>query len=611
MRFARSLLVSALLSGGIALAVEALATGSVGAIRAFALGAPLMLGTLLIFGMLWAGDGLLGRPHRGAMIIAPCLIATAWLNAQKQLYLHEPLYPWDFLFVRQVLDLMPTLAADRPWAVGAVLGGLGVALALGPLVWLRRSYRGGRLQARARALRLAVALPLLAVGAYGFHPSGWWMYRDAFGLIPTNWDQSNHYKTLGFLLGFAYNGNSALVIKPAGYSQRALPSPTLASPEFPREDLPDIVVVMNEGYWDPTNLPGVTFHPDPMPTTRALASGAIFSPGFGGGTANVELEALTGFSNAFLPSGSIAYQQYIRHDTPSLVRFLRWSGYRTLALHPYYPWFWNRREVYPMLGFDEFLSLDELSTLPILGRFVSDEALAAEVIRQVEASPGPIFVFAVTMENHGPYEPRRYPSPTIAVEGSLPEELLESLRTYAEGVASGDRALKMLVEWASARPRRTIIVYFGDHLPYLGPNLSTYSHSGLIATPIKGRDLPIRDYMAIRQTPLVVWSNRGGPVRDLGAISPVFLPMIVLDLAGMSHPFFTDLLRTLRSEYRVVERRLLFRDGEEPVEGWSPSRTPILRQHALLQYDTLFGKHYARSRFFPSFEHAAAGDGSR
>ena len=38
----------------------------------------------------------------------------------------------------------------------------------------------------------------------------------------------------------------------------------------------------------------------------------MFSPEFGGMTANVEFEALTGFSNAFLPYGSIPYQQYVR-----------------------------------------------------------------------------------------------------------------------------------------------------------------------------------------------------------------------------------------------------------------------------------------------------------
>ena len=78
---------------------------------------------------------------------------------------------------------------------------------------------------------------------------------------------------------------------------------------------------MSESFWDPTKLPGVTITPDPIPTMRELRSGSMFSPEFGGMTANIEFEALTGFSNAFLPYGSIPYQQYVRRQL-SLARHL-------------------------------------------------------------------------------------------------------------------------------------------------------------------------------------------------------------------------------------------------------------------------------------------------
>ena len=66
-----------------------------------------------------------------------------------------------------------------------------------------------------------------------------------------------------------------------------------------------------------------------MPNVRAVRSGSMFSPEFGGMTANVEFEALTGFSNAFLPYGSIPYQQYVRGPVPSLATFFRSEGYET------------------------------------------------------------------------------------------------------------------------------------------------------------------------------------------------------------------------------------------------------------------------------------------
>jgi phosphoglycerol transferase MdoB-like AlkP superfamily enzyme len=93
---------------------------------------------------------------------------------------------------------------------------------------------------------------------------------------------------------------------------------------------------------------------------RRAQSGNVFSPEFGGMTANVEFEALSGFSNAFLPYGSIPYQQYVRGQVPSLPSFLKNQGYETVAMHPFEGWFWNRNDVYKSFGFDNFLSMENL-----------------------------------------------------------------------------------------------------------------------------------------------------------------------------------------------------------------------------------------------------------
>ncbi|TIT57607.1 MAG: hypothetical protein E5W60_23715, partial [Mesorhizobium sp.] len=144
---------------------------------------------------------------------------------------------------------------------------------------------------------------------------------------PIMWDQKENYASNGFALAFALNVPMAHVSAPSGYSDKAIaaierPQVTASVPD----EKPDIIVVMSESFWDPTKLPGVTITPDPIPNVRALRSGYMFSPEFGGMTANIEFEALTGFSNAFLPAGSIPYQQYVRTPTPSLATFLKSEG---------------------------------------------------------------------------------------------------------------------------------------------------------------------------------------------------------------------------------------------------------------------------------------------
>ena len=145
-----------------------------------------------------------------------------------------------------------------------------------------------------------------------------------------------------------------------------------------------------------------------MPTIRKMQSGHMFSPEFGGMTADIEFEALTGFSNAFLPYGSIPYQQDIHRPMPSLARFFNGQGYETRAIHPYQAWFWNRGNVYRDFGFDAFMSEEKLPPIRKRGDLASDDALTDEVIKEADGMTKPFFYYVVTLQNHGPYEPHRY-----------------------------------------------------------------------------------------------------------------------------------------------------------------------------------------------------------
>ena len=182
-----------------------------------------------------------------------------------------------------------------------------------------------------------MAVPVLAffVSIMDYASFSW--ARDRLQIIPMMWDQKENYAFNGFTLAFALNLPMANVAAPAGYSADAISDiPRAAGRRRVPADKPDIIIVMSESFWDPTRLPGVTHHArsDRRPCARC-ARATMFSPEFGGMTANVEFEALTGFSNAFLPYGSIPYQQYVRRPLPSLATFLRGEGYVTRALHPF------------------------------------------------------------------------------------------------------------------------------------------------------------------------------------------------------------------------------------------------------------------------------------
>jgi phosphoglycerol transferase MdoB-like AlkP superfamily enzyme len=548
-----------------------------------------------------AFDALLGRSHNGLLVVAPGALLFTWIGRQKALYLGDPLYPTDFLYSRQIVDLLPLLARERPWTAFAIAVATILAVAGLILAWRYWRQRTLRLNAKGRLWRLAIVVPALLsfVSIMDYNNFSW--ARDRLRVQPIMWDQKENYAHNGFTMAFALNLPMVNVSAPQGYSPEAINAMSVRSSAYGTGEKPDIIMVMSESFWDPTRLPGVSFNRDPIPTVRARQSGAVFSPEFGGMTANVEFEALTGFSNAFLPYGSIPYQQYVRHPLPSLATFLKSEGYATKAIHPYREWFWNRRNVYQAFGFDTFRSEENLPRLASRGPLVSDASLIEEVIREADETEGPFFFFTVTLQGHGPYEPYRYKNSSIdvATEAGVAER--EAIRTYSEGAADADRSLKKLMRWAAKRQRHTILVFFGDHLPPLG---DAYISTGYMKGRVADRRAPLADMLKQHETPLVIWSNQTGTDHGIGTVSPSFLPLHVLELAGLSHPYYTGFLGSIRDRYKVIDRHMLLSSEDVSTPDWSEKSDtdPFINRFRLLQYDMMFGERAGLDKFFPEMK---------
>jgi phosphoglycerol transferase MdoB-like AlkP superfamily enzyme len=594
-------LVSLLAAAILVFAIELIVRGDFAGTVAFFL-QPFKPGwtTIIIFALILIGlDAVLGRSHQSLMIVAPLTLVLAFVGHQKSLYLGDPLYPTDFLYARQIVALMPLLVRDRPGTAIAMAIGIVGSLSLLVYGWRLWRRRVPALSRKGRLARLTLTVPLLAffVSIMDYATFSW--TRDRLQIIPIMWDQKENYASNGFALAFALNVPMAHVSAPAGYSDKSIaaidrPDVTASVPA----EKPDIIIVMSESFWDPTELPGVTITPDPIPNVRALRSGSMFSPEFGGMTANVEFEALTGFSNAFLPAGSIPYQQYVRAPVPSMATFLKSQGYETRAIHPGTSWFWNRTPVYADFGFDDFKSEENLPYLEKRGPLASDAAMTEEIIREADATDDPVFLFAVSLQNHGPYEPNRYYNPTHKVQAPTSQWAKGSLLSFTEGAADADKGLGRLVEWAKNRRRPTVIAFFGDHLPPLGP---VYVETGFLKDNVAPRKESPDQMLLHHQTPLIVWSNRTGPAEEMGAVSPAFLPYHILTTAGISHPYYTGFLGQMREHYRVVDRNLLLTPAGEATPDWARKKEidPAIRDFRLLQYDMMFGKRRAAPDFFP------------
>lgn len=557
--------------------------------------------TGVFFLLYLAIDALIGRQHKAVLLVSPLVMLMGVISQQKQVFLTDPLYPTDLLFGRQIMELMPVLVQDRPWtAVGLALAVLASVVGLISL-WVFAWRRFRPLTKKERLTRLAVALPLLAgfVSIMDYNEFSW--VRDRLKVFPIMWDQAENYRHNGFMMAFAINLPMANVQAPSGYMIDAIDK--IPSKPMPvgttHRSKPDVIVVMSESLWDPTRLETVKLSADPMPVIRENQSGGVFSPEFGGLTANVEFEALTGFSNAFLPTGSIPYQQYVRKPIPSLATFFRAEGYTARAIHPFSGWFWNRSSVYKAFGFQTFKDVDKMPPLAKRGNFTSDEALTKEIIRQADMQEDPFFFFTVTLQGHGPYDDGRYAKTDIDVESKLDARDTRMLASYAQGVKEADSSLKMLMDWAKERDRETIIVVFGDHLPPLN---TVYQNSGYMQGITASRKGTPEQMQKEHETPLVIWSNKNGVEKDVGTISPAFLSYFILKEAGFEHPYYTGFLGAMHDKLRVIDRYMLIDAKGNGTAGWARKKTidPLVRDFRFLQHDIMFGKQYGLERFFNS-----------
>lgn len=556
-----------------------------------------------VFIGLMALDAVFGRHYQSLLVAVPLMILPAFISSQKQLYLSDPLYPSDLLFGRQILQLLPAMLKAQP--VTALAVGVALSLSAFAIVMLWRLSRRAMpvMSFKARIWRLALAVPLfVSFGSMMEYSSYSWI-RDRLNIIPMMWDQKENYRHNGFLMAFAFNIPMAKVTAPYGYGEATIADIASDSSAFAvnHSKRPDVIMIMSESLWDPTRLENVTLSKDPMPRIRAMQSGHVFSPEFGGMTANVEFEALTGFSNAFLPYGSIPYQQYVRRPVPSLATFFRSEGYSAVAVHPFQEWFWNRREVYKHFGFEEFRSEETLPPMEKRGAFASDAALTNEIIQTVDAAEKPQFLFAVTLQGHGPYEANRYAEKAVSVRGDLSDNARDALATYAQGVSEADESFARLIAWAKGRERETVIVLFGDHLPPLG---QAFVESGYMPGMVATRRAPLATMKTEHETPLVVWSSKAGLQNRIGTISPSLLPYHILKTAGFDDPFYTGVLGKVHASYSVIDRHMLMQRNGSGVPDWSiaPATLPSsLSEYRQLQFDMMFGDQFGKERFFPGF----------
>lgn len=562
-----------------------------------------LLGTLVIFILsLWL-TALIGNRIFSFSIVAILTILTGFITQQKMLLRGEPFYPSDMTMISELPFLLRMIGIP-PLFFFAAISLLSIMAILLSIFWRRKKNAKDKpadVKRKVQLTRLGFFLlfSFLIVYIGMFNRPGNLLKRsyDQYAYWIPYSQQMNYYNN-GFVGGFLYNMSTSAMLEPDQYSKTQIESITEKYKKIAEEinhsregKLSDvnIIYIMNESFSDPLQLDGLTVSEDPIPETRAAmeryGGGDVLSQGFGGGTANIEFEALTGLSME--PMASSLTTPYTQLNTrmaklPSLAAYLSGQGYETIAIHPYNTTMYKRKEVYESLDFGRFIDEDSMDFTETIGNnpYISDESAYNEILSILENTEAPSFIHLVTMQNHMGYI-GKYPDTRFSASGSANNL---AAANYFQDLSYSDQALKRLLEALEASTEKTIVVFWGDHLP------SVYGEN------IEDKN----DRLVLHQTPLLIYSNFNTIEKTFGTISPIYFANHIFEAADAEVTPYHALLMELEKALPAFEKGLYLENDSDSIkaketrEELSPETLELLEDYEQIQYDVTTGKNYSQ-----------------
>lgn len=234
----------------------------------------------------------------------------------------------------------------------------------------------------------------------------------------------------------------------------------------------DVIVIQSESFFDVRRLyapiaPHILQHFD---TTIADAhyAGQLRVDAWGANTMRAEFAFLTAVPNKSLGCYRFYPYPYIKTPLPSLARHYRERGFRTICLHPHSATFFQRDRVFPLLGFDEFIDIEEFSPHDKAGPYIGDAAVTEKILALRQQSAQPLFIFAITMENHGPLHLENISrDEELAVYETPPAFAAHNLSVYLRHLQNADLMIKTLTEQLREEQRGCWLCFYGDHIPIM------------------------------------------------------------------------------------------------------------------------------------------------
>lgn len=323
---------------------------------------------------------------------------------------------------------------------------------------------------------------------------------------------SNYFGNIAFAYedyGLPYCFSASLfdtgIDQPSGYSEKTIRELVndgeLLEESAGREELPNIILIQLESFFDTDEAEFFTTSKDPIPTFHHLmknySSGYFKVPSVGAGTANTEFEVLTGMGLRYFGPGEYPYKTTAKyHPMESVATALKSLGYGAHALHNNGGMFYSRADVFEQMGFDSYTSKEFMNVLQYTENgWAKDDILTEHILNAMDSTEQQDFVFTISVEGHGDYD-EVLENPEIEVYGIEDETKTNQWEYYVNHLHETDKFIADLIAELDKRGEPSVLILYGDHLPTMG----------LEAEDLKSRYLFNTNY--------AIWDNIGLEKKD-------------------------------------------------------------------------------------------------
>lgn len=449
----------------------------------------------------------------------------------------------------------------------------------------------------SRMLILVVAITsFMYATEFARHNSGEKYEETPMGTYFTAWNQNRNYDENGCIVGFLYNLQKLSLNAPNGYNKEYIESVaqkyTLVAEEKnqeridPSKEKINFVVILNESFYDPSvEFQGVKFT-DYYPYTggditpnlhqiqQKYPSGKMYSIDYGGGTANIEFETLTGYSNYWL--ASVPYTAIIPKlkSVPSIASDLKEYGYNTTAIHPFNGGMYKRNISLKKEGINEFITESEMTYTEHDGEseYINDKSAFNELLKNLKESGDRQFTALITMQNHTPYNYWNYEENKFKlIRDDVDDETRSQIETYYQTLHSSDNYLGEFINSLDKMDEKVVVLFFGDH------------SAGLFEDLINSDKKELVDLAHV--TPYFLYANfdLGTENLNLPTTTPNCMVNTALNVLDWQKSPKYYLLDDVCSEAPILAPTY-YEDGAPETE--------ILKEYELTIYDILGGERY-------------------